>query len=74
VGWKIGPFDNFLKVLELRLRGREDLLSCYSRRVLRFEIMLCFRLEEIEVVLPVIFFISRDFDECILCLSYSVNY
>ena len=28
---------------------------------------LCLRVEEIEVVLPVTFFISKPFDECVSC-------
>jgi len=39
VGWKIGPFDNFLKYLNCVCEEERILLSYSSRRVLRFEIM-----------------------------------
>jgi len=58
VGWKIRPFDNFLKYLNSVCEERRILFSYSSRRVLRFEIMLCFRLEEVEVVLPVLFYLQ----------------
>jgi hypothetical protein len=70
MGWKIAPFDNCLKVLECFGEEGRILLSYSYRRVLRFEMKLCFRHEEMDVVLPVLFYsISKDFDQCV---SYTV--